>query len=379
MLLVLDRSIGDVLASTAEPDNDIIGALENIANARREGKHLVFAERATLDVVKGSKWLSDQARRVYGRIHSDLPQLGVYRRELKCRLEVVADTGICQVEEQSGCRVMKVSATYLRDFSMVDEAVFLCENLVDTKFYRQVAKAYLFWSRLGRLVLRPDPRGGGGQNTADEYESIRERRNRLCLCVLDSDRRVPCDGIGQTARAAKHVDEDGCQPLCELVILDVREAENLIPTVVFQETVAEDPNRLAGVFFLEKIESHGFVEARKYLDIKKGMKLFEIVGLSEESPFYQFWHPMAKTVACRTPGMRAECWSLPECDDRQSCRCVIAQGLGEGIMDDATAFMGRQSPQKVSEMVCKSLRSEWEEIGEIVVSWFCGSQAMYAL
>ena len=50
MLLVLDPSLAKALAGQTQPEDAIVEALETVARARRQGKHLVFAERQALEV-----------------------------------------------------------------------------------------------------------------------------------------------------------------------------------------------------------------------------------------------------------------------------------------------------------------------------------------
>lgn len=379
MLFVIDSSLADALQDHSKPDDSVIDALSNIALARRQGKHLVFGDRRTLEICAESSWLSDRARRVYTHLHNNVPQMKTYADNLVRRVEVLAEDGILESSGEPERTVIRLSASYLSDFSVLDAAVLLCENQRDTAFYEQLAQVYLHWSKLGHLRLRHDPRGGGGQTTSDEYQSVRSATNRLCLCILDSDRRIPDGPLGGTPRAAQRVHASATQPLCELFILDARTVENLIPTIIYQETVWDDSNRMDGVLVLEHLESSKFADARRYLDIKGGLKLGEIMHAPANSAFRQYWEPVARALHSKAHSVDAQCWSTPKCSSTTDCSCILCRGLGESILEHVIHFLQSKSNQKKAEMVRGSLELEWQSIGELVVAWCCGSSRLIAV
>lgn len=88
MLFVIDDSIAKALEKNSKPNDDIVDAVEHIARTRREGKHLIFAKRETMMVLKKCPLLSDMARRVYSKMYTRLPQKRIYLKTLVWRVEV---------------------------------------------------------------------------------------------------------------------------------------------------------------------------------------------------------------------------------------------------------------------------------------------------
>jgi len=379
MLFFIDKSVADALVEDGKPEEHLVAAVHNLAQARRLGKHFVMADRETLATLGQSRWLHPRDRGVYVHLYNTLPQMGTYLNNLVRRVEVVAAEGVFESNGEQNRRVVKLSATHFDDFSIVDKAIFLCENLNEVRFYQQLTRAYLFWSGLGQVRICCDPRGGGGDTTADAYEAIRSPRNQLCLCIVDSDRTTPSDSIGNTALRVKRIDDADDQPLCELTILDVRETENLVSRTIYQETVWGDPNRMEGVLFLESLESSTYPHARRYLDMKRGLKLGEIVHAPPNSAFYKYWRPIVRDLQNEAHAICDACWSDPDCTCKQDCHCIVAPGLGDGILEDVTDYLERQSSQKVAEMVPELLKDEWENLGELITAWFCGSPRMVAV
>jgi len=370
MLFVIDKSIANALENGSKSQDDVVVAVESIATAHRRGYHLICAERKTLNTLKECPLLSEVTRHIYARAHQRFPQTGEYRKKFVRRVEIIASEGTFELSEEGECKVIRLSANYISNSSIASETIFLSENQSDISFYKKLAQAYMSWSGLGKIYIRCEPRGGGGQTTATEYESIQNRKNRLCLCIADSDRGTPCANIGGTAREVERRD-DVNQPLCELVILNVREIENIIPTSMYKEAATGDVNWMKGVSFLERLESSKEPDARKYLDIKKGLKLGDILHVSPDSPVSKYWLRVLKILK-----ISDKCWANEACTDKKSCTCIVAHSLGSKILDAVIKVIQQKSGDEVAGMVCELLKPEWEIIGEIITAWCCGSSRL---
>lgn len=373
MLFVIDDSIGGQFVRDEGPDQAVVDALTFLAAARRQGKHLVFANRSTLFALSDTQWLGGRDRALYRHILGDLPQLRSYCENLVRYVEVHAESGSLElIDIGDSRRVIRLPVAYFQDFSIVDVPRFLCENLVDTRFYNLLTETVLAWRRLGSVVLRFEAQGGGGQTTADEYKAIRSETRRLCLCIVESDRFAPGVRLGETAAAVREVDLSDPCPRSELLVLEFREAENLIPRRMYEEAVSGDPNRVAAALFLERLENSGHCEARFYLDMKSGLKLGELSHKNPDSPFYKYWFPIVD-------GMGYRCQATQNCKSPKECITVIVPGFGDSILTHVTQFLERMSAHKRAELVPPEFREHWEGIGVIVASWFCGSQVLSTL
>lgn len=380
MLFVIDSSIGKMLENESKPNDDVISAIEHIARARREGKHLVFAERKTMNALRKCSLLSDLARRVYNRIYQRLPQQGIYLKTLVRRVEVVAAEGVLEVVTQGQCQVIRVSASYFRDFSLVDETIFLCENIKDVAFYKKMAGAYLAESVGGRIVIRCEPRGGGGQTTADQYQSIQSRKNRFCLCILDSDKEAPNAKLGGTVKAVRKVD-DPKQCLCEWAHLNVREIENLIPTQMYRTALTANDPLMKTIELLEQLEASSVPDSRRYLELKKGIKLGRVRLAPTDTQFYKYWTPTLSAIASELPSISDDCWQTTgHCTNKKDCKCIVMPGLGPKILDTVIKkVIIPKSNDEIAQMVCPSLKAEWIRLGEMITAWCCGSSRLSAL
>jgi hypothetical protein len=62
------------------------------------------------------------------------------------------------------------------------------------------------------------------------------------------------------------------QPLCDFLYLSFRQKENLLPTVLIEEAINNDPSRIAGLEVVKKMGKVGEGYARHFYDFRKGLR-----------------------------------------------------------------------------------------------------------
>jgi hypothetical protein len=219
--------------------------------------------------------------------------------------------------------------------------------------------------------------------TVKDFSSRRndkDSQERFCLCFLDSDKKSPHFPIGNTAKSVMDIDNPN-QPFCECFVINVREIENLMPTNCIRQLSAGDPNRMKCVNFLEQLEKTSIAEARKYLDIKKGLKLGEILQASSNTSFSKDWMNWLNYISPLAIKVSKQCLNNEVCMRDILCDCIITSGLGENILKAVVELIEKPTKdkltkQKIVEMVDQLLKPEWEHIGEILVAWSCGTLKM---
>jgi len=372
MLLVLHDSLANAL-----DQDSVLEALEIIALARREGKHLVFAKRDVLKSLLNCSALPQRTHQVYSKIYARLSEKQVYLQTFTRRVEVIAlDTGLSSRMEKH-CKVISVPASYFCDSALIQKTLLITENLDDAVLYQTITKIYMQWKKLNGIKMLFDPYQGGGSTTKKAYKLIQDKQERFCLCLLDSDKKSPKSPLGNTAKDVKKIDKTN-KPLCEYFIVGVREIENLIPTKLYSAVSSGDNNRMQCVHFLEQLENTIIAEARKYLDIKDGLKLNEILQASPNSPFSKDWMNWLNNVSSLAIKISKVCIKNKECLKSKNCDCIITTGLGDKILEAViklieTPTKDQPSIQKIAEMVEPILKSEWEPIGEIITAWCCSA------
>ncbi len=286
MLIVIHYSIKEVLLDNAPQCNEAISVLEDMANSLQRGKHIVFAFRDTIQHIIDIPTLSPRAKSVYRYVQTHLPELRTYYDSLVRRIELVSNNLAAESYVDEHCQVFRLPIRHFSDFMTFGETVLLTENLTDARFYIKLTEAFLARESLGRLPLQYEIRGGGGNTTAQNYTEIQNTRQRLCLCIVDSDKKTPTDNIGSTAQNVLNSNDNNCL-LTECYVIRPRDVENLIPISVLREL--EDVNYNSMIDFLTLLESKS-AEAKLYVDIKNGLRLGELYHRSPNNSSYtHYW------------------------------------------------------------------------------------------
>lgn len=375
MLIELHSSLQDQLKDGAVDREIAIDALDNLALGRKEGKHILFGDRITLEALLTCDLLHAKSKSIFRRVLENVPQIGEFARTVERRIEVVANNIPGPTKSIEGTReVIRVPARYFADSMLVQPAVLLGEHRRDAEIFLIMARVYAVNNRLHGIPIEADLQGGGGSATANAYENLQRLQRRLCICIVDSDRPAPGAALGSTARGVMAVD-DPIFPLSELQVLKYRELENLIPTRLFADVSTGDVNRMEAVSRLERLEVTAHAGLRHHLDLKDGTSLHKaILSRSPTSPEAKYWTSLLPTLVALGARLEVECQANGTCAAPERCRCILFPGFGETILDTLASRLNETTPSKVAEAVCAHTASEWARLGSIVLAWCCGAQ-----
>ncbi len=362
MLIKIDISVvKDVKNSDSWP-SDLIIALENLATSRREGKHSIIADRETLEIIVKCSDLPERTKRIYNNILNNVPKFKAYLSHISRYIEIINPCDVSKIDSNSGKDIIQLPYTFFYDSETIQKSILLCEHLQDTEFYQIIGQTFCKWNNVN-IKLNFESRLGGGNTIATVYENIQNKNKRLCLCIVDSDKLSPDSSLGSTAKRVREKD-DNTFVTTQLYILPVREIENLIPLSILSEIISKNRNRENAFKQLEEIENSSVQEIRKFLDIKEGTRLKKIV--KEPISVKNFWNDKLDKYVNDIDKWCHNNWS---CTNEKSCNCQISLGFGENILENSITYLNTQFPSKITSMVEESLRSEWENIGQIMLNW----------
>lgn len=354
MLFVLDDSIGLAMRQ-GNPAENIIIAVNTMASSYRKGLHLLTAGRNTLHAIIAYTFLDSTSRNIYRHILENLPQMGGYRHLIR-RIEITAEKEILTWQNGSSQRVIRLSADYIAWSEISTMTAFLTEDVSEHRFYRKIAQKYLQTNYPSEMItLKYDPRHGGGNRISAQYQEIKEAKERLCLCVVDSDREYSDGPVGPIAQQMQAMEPN---ELGELLVLAVRMVENLIPLSLLQSTFTNQQKKKV-IATLATIRP----EQRKYLHLRNGLKLKEFLDANDG--FKAFW----QEIVGEQPGCRKD----SPCTKKESCQCFIVEPLGN-LFGDVIAKLDKGVEFTVED----SLKDEWERIGALIVAWCCSSPGIRA-
>jgi hypothetical protein len=377
MLLKLDNSLAESIVAHDENADNVIIALDNIAAARRNGKHLLFGSRETLKVFCECAELSNGARTIFKRVYERLPQKGAYVESLARQVNVVATAGALTARTEGPKTEIDVSAHYFVDTSMADRTVLLCENPDDGAFYRFLTLMYLKNNSSSNIAIEFEVRHGGGSTLARVYEAIQNEQARLCLCISDSDVKYPGGPLGDTARSLRSLD-DSDKPLSEVYVLEVRELENLIALDLLIGAVGSAAHLQSGVAVLRSLLVAD-AGSLAHFDIKSGLRVGKIRLAEEGDPHRLYWTALLDNLRQQGHECDLVCSNHTACVNHAECTCILLPGLGPRIGRQVLEYAKEEKAEVVWQKLDPAVAGHWTRLGELIAAWCLGATSLPAM
>lgn len=224
-------------------------SIENLLIGYYEGNHILIISGPLCGYIRDHELIkSDRAEKALRAIEEG----GRYDPIVLWHLRVVLDNANPKNHEVEFSFFMK-SRTIL-------PTAFLCENLEDIKFYLLLTKMYYPYT-----PLKASHYHGGGDTTSEVFDYLKGLKVP-CLVILDSDIKYPGCETGNTARRCLTRYKKKMSHI-EVKMLDVHEAENLLPIEFLREVASK-----RGFALLDLLGNKEMLDKLKYLDIKEGVK-----------------------------------------------------------------------------------------------------------
>ena len=333
-----DTLIDDVVFK----NEDYKHSLNNLFLGYAEGNLLLSASPELLDFL--STGLDDSLSK---RVINHLQHKALVRYNVLWQTKVVLNNPNVHDHE--------IAIDFFRQSSAIQPPIVLCENLKDTEFYFALCREYF-----GEVFINTkNGQGGGGSSVADSLEHIVVSNDRFCLCIVDSDMKFPGAKEGGTYKA---ISNKGLEPSSTYHVhkLNVHEIENLIPIDFMCQHIRDNRVR-SFAKRLKGIDKNG--DILSFYDVKKGINSKNI---REERLYYDF----AEIIYNRLK--------------KASDRTTFEQYLSKKFKNDCvfiplcpsilTSFMNIKCAKKPRFEYCDYLKTEWECIWKLIVTFLCVRQ-----
>ena len=384
MLVELDQEI-ETLAIAGRGSDAAIDALENLATARREGKHLIVGAATTLTSLANWDRLSARCRGTLRQAASRATEEMGLARHIALRVVVSSSVTAPSVSGPQDHRVITLPLGFFSDSRSVQPARLLVENLVDADLYILLGKYFGKKSGLQGISVVLEPLHGGGSTTASVYEREQRTAKAFCICIVDSDGDCPGGALGSTARAVLN-EEDAEKPYTRVLIPDLRSAENLIPYYVLGEIAYNNIQAKSGPiatrqkvgYLVKQLARSARPEVRLWMPLKLSDPLLfnRILDMANAEGTKAYWCNWAGVIGSSCP-VSTTCKQQNRCCLPKGCTCVILP-TAKGLLKDAVDLMEKGSTQKLSEYVSpdSTLKAEWMRIGLVTFSWGCSKKPL---
>jgi hypothetical protein len=355
------------LVTSAEKGNkQAIEMLVRLSLAIKYGKHIVFAGLKLLDRIIKLPSLDNLERIQYQKIRNHYSVIGSLCRKLDFKAVVLITGENCRTRHR-----LLINACKADKLEVYEECHLLTENLQDGEFFEILVKEYI--KTLGTTSpISYMPQMGGGNTISKVYKMEIDRGQHFCLAILDSDKKYPTAGFGDTFKALKKEDkekylgdagEDGQYAFnCSFYVMkDLRELENLIPLEV-----------LKGMNNVNSLPLMQMNFDMSYHDMKEGL-LASKINVGDYQTYLDNLFSSYPNIV-KEIDFYAEYRQLCSCKEEYEKDCgrvKVVEGLGSRIMEHV---LDSAKPALLSSNFSNmsySQQSEWLGIGKKVFEWCC--------
>lgn len=357
------------LINTEEIDLNNIklhSSLINLFSSYREGKHLLLSNVKFLNNVASFSALGNLTCNTAKNLASKTIEYNQLKDRLSyyCKVDLTKEN-MDATQDNENDNFFVVGYNYFNDTAQIQITKLLCEDINDSKLYNLISNHYKISNGFRGIDIKFEICNGGGANTKYNFDMIK-KSNKLCLCLLDSDKKHPSSGLGSTASKFNISDDSA---ICKHYVIEPHEVESLIPMGVINHGLAEKK--------IENLYSYAFEQAsavtnykpvtKLYFDHKEGLTISAAVQIDDKYKD-NFWIDALKNAKNLK---RKGCLAKLRCDCTPPC--IAIPGFGNGLLDAGASIIERMSHIKLNEMLPPELSSQWDLIGSKLTSWGCSS------
>jgi len=360
MIIQLDSSLLEVATLDLDGPGSVASMLELLAVAQREGNHLVFAEIAVIEgLLAVSTNYSQGVRSFLTRLINKFAQVAHLAYGVGVKL-VIGNFEQSEVELVGGVRNIKYPVSQVNS-NLLQKTIILVENLSDASFYAWLTEHVLSKGDYRYATLSMEGYPGGGNTTGEAYDNIKVNHSRLCLCIVDSDIRVPGMSPGDTAK--KIIASDKSMPNTRTAhhVIGACSIENLVPIDFFDKAWAQEPELFSRLELYRGLYNEN---NWRYLQLKKEIKCFDING---ESAFAKYWRQILAVdeFHCERNGS--------VCESKRDCKEIKLPALSSSPLNAAVSTLG-SGYKEIAFALLPDINDAWNAIAREVFSWCCGAQ-----
>lgn len=349
----------DIIVKAGKGDKDAIEVLEQLANAYKYGKHIIFLSHEQVASILRIKYLSSSSHSFYKELRESIYSLNTLKDKIKFSV-------IISCNSPNNPEKLWIDPTKRKALELYEETHLLVENLLDIEFFEYVVSYYRNNNKLRQHPICYFPLHGGGNTTKTVYKKEIELKQHFCLAILDSDKKYPGDKYGQTSEDLRSIHDSENPFNCGYYRMEcVSEIENLIPISVIDK-------------FGYKTNANPILQigSLSYVDMKKGVVCCNIIN----QEMYDYVLSLLNSIGRGTKlGECKEC--LLNCKFRvdkktkEACKKskTIVDGFGSNLLSNLLnegECIGKLEKIRKSDLTNDQLK-EWNKIGRIIFEWCC--------
>ncbi len=373
MLFILDDNL---IENLQNPNLHLVtqNSIHRILDSWIRGDHFVFASYILLSNLLNGELVHDIDIPALKRLQNKYPFLENLK-DFQTYIRVIKGIGIWNVIRNDGELQIFTSPDNIETKRITDKTVLLTENIDEAVFYSAIVESINF-EKKNRFKVSYFPGHGGGDTTHQVFSTYQIAKERMCFCIIDSDRKHPTDTLGSTASSlisdyTQNLTNDHTAVMAQYFIPDVSEVENLVPPSILYDATAKNPK---ASIFCQWLEMNCTQENRAFLfiDFKNGISLKKIAK-QNNIIWFKYCLLFSNTNI-------SSCNYLRQNSCIETCEgCLELPGMGNNVLPEVNRVMARMSPQKILEASRRRIEiyGTWTDIANKLSQWICSSNPRY--
>lgn len=379
MLFVIEESVQDIFASGAKTQLDIDG-LDYLAQGAAEGSHKITGSRRVLLDLANCEELQGRTIEVIKRAASRVAREGNLHHQLDVYGSVIAGGVASPVSTiLNGKRRVEFPLRWFNTSAKIQPVVLLGEDISDARVCSLLSSVGTVLGKLPFLQISEVLDHGGGSKTR-EILAQHAASQRICVCVVDSDRACPLGQLGGTAQKVQNFKNATDYPLIEVIEVNGRDLENILPDIFYTNSYQKNPQQKVVSELLQYFTQSGEIDLRLHFDIEKGVILRAILLYPNDSKESIFWHsklPIILSCLGKEAG-DFPCTAKAICPNstNAACTCIVVPGIPHDILSDFFTGYRNVDRFQIAGWLDDSVRSEWKRLGVLIAAWCCGDNRL---
>lgn len=360
MLFYLTNSL---IASPEDEDFLLIRkCIKKLATSVTEHKHLLMGD---FDVISHFNTLfnnpDDEESLLFNTLEKQ-EAINSIPDEITYYIEVIRGEPSA-LRKDGNVTIAQVKYKMFEDTTSCEKTALLGEDDYDCQFFLHIYKWYINNVCTTRLANNLEPTLGAGGHIVSEIKKMKSK-NRLCLAIVDSDKKYPTHQPGKETTCYK------CMKIKEtsiykLMVLNVQEIENLFPLEYINNHKFEGVGIINKQHFDTLLNNCHTEYILQYLDLKKGVKKSDVVNDTHYQTFmsYSFIHN-----SLINKGLEFQDF-LSSISDDDYIQRPLQESLLKNVLNDIKER--EKNKEELHPYLFEFQEIEWKRIGQFLLDWGC--------
>lgn len=227
MLIKFDKSVANYLESITSDiaiHDNVVMLVYDALSLVYKNNHVLLLDRYSIGVFKKCESIQSKYNSVVIRnIEKNLNDIVQVKKEINRIIVFYID----EYELENNAIYIQIKKD-----TKIEAALLIAENSKDGEFFFEISSKILHSKKLGNFKINLSIIHGGGCDTPNQYERY-SNEQRMCICIVDSDKYFTDDEFGLTAKKLIETHKLISNPASNYYILNVKEKENLISPIMY--------------------------------------------------------------------------------------------------------------------------------------------------